>query len=50
METCLQLTKEQLYEILLGDNGTTLPLLEERFACLQESSNILLKKYNGIII
>lgn len=47
MKTCLELTREQLDEILLGDDGTTLPLLQERYLCLQESASVLLKKYNG---
>jgi len=48
MKTCLQLTREQFNEILLGDDGTTLPLLEERYLCLQQSAYILLMKYEGI--
>ncbi|XP_050536222.1 queuosine salvage protein isoform X2 [Daktulosphaira vitifoliae] len=47
MKICKNLTKEQFYEILLGDDGTTLPLLEERYLCLQQSAEVLLKKYNG---
>jgi len=48
MKCCLELTKKQLDEILLGDNGTTLPLLHERYLCLQQSADVLLKKYKGI--
>lgn len=47
MKICKNLTKEQLDDILLGDNGTTLPLLEERFLCLQQAAEVLLKKYHG---
>jgi len=47
MKCCLELTKKQLDEILLGDNGTTLPLLHERYLCLQQSADVLLKKYKG---
>lgn len=47
MKTCLELTRKQLDEILLGDDGTTLPLLEERYLCLQQSACVVLKKYKG---
>ncbi|XP_050428477.1 queuosine salvage protein isoform X2 [Adelges cooleyi] len=47
MRTCLELSREQLDEILLGDDGSTLPLLQERYQCLQQSADILLKKYKG---
>lgn len=50
MKTCLKLTRRQLDEILLGDNGTTLPLLQERYLCLQQSADVLLKKYKGVIL
>jgi len=49
MKTCLELTRKQLDEILLGDDGTTLPLLEERYLCLQQSACVLLQKYEGIL-
>lgn len=48
MKTCLELTKKQLDEILLGDEGTTLPLLQERYFCLQQSASVLLNKYKGM--
>lgn len=47
METCLELTKDELNEILLGDNGTNIPLLQQRYLCLQQSAYVLLKKYKG---
>lgn len=47
MKTCLDLTKTQLDEILLGDDGTTLPLLQERYLCVQQSASVLLHKYKG---
>lgn len=47
MKTCSKLTRDQLDEILLGDDGTTLPLLQERYLCLQQSANNLLIKYKG---
>lgn len=47
MNTCINLTKDQLDEILLGDDESTLPLLQERYLCLQQSADILLKKYKG---
>uniref|UniRef100_A0A2S2NHL9 Queuosine 5'-phosphate N-glycosylase/hydrolase n=1 Tax=Schizaphis graminum TaxID=13262 RepID=A0A2S2NHL9_SCHGA len=47
MNTCLELTRQQLDEILLGDDGATLPLLQERYLCLQQSADVLLKKYKG---
>jgi len=49
MKTCLELTRKQLDEILLGDDGTTLPLLQERYLCLQQSADVLLKKYKGML-
>jgi len=49
MKTCLDLTRKQLDEILLGDDGSTLPLLQERYLCLQQSADILLKKYKGTL-
>lgn len=48
MKTCLNLTKLQLDEILKGDDGTTLPLLQERYLCVQQSASVLLHKYKGI--
>lgn len=48
MQTCLDLTRAQLDEILLGDDGTTLPLLQERYLCLQQSAFVLLNKYKGM--
>lgn len=48
MKTCLELTRKQLDKILIGDDGTTLPLLQERYLCLQQSADILLKKYQGM--
>lgn len=50
MKTCLELTREQLDEILLGDDGTSLPLLQERYLCLQQSADVLLQKYKGMFI
>jgi len=50
METCSKLTRDQLDEILLGDDGTTLPLLQERYLCLQQSANNLLIKYKGTYV
>lgn len=49
MNVCLELTRNQLDEILLGDDGTTLPLLQERYLCLQQSAEVLLKKYKGML-
>ena len=49
MKTCLELTRKQLDEILLGDDGVTLPLLQERYLCLQQSADVLLKKYKGVL-
>lgn len=49
MKTCLELTRNQLDEILLGDDGATLPLLQERYLCLQQSADVLLKKYKGML-
>lgn len=48
MKTCLDLTKTQLDEIFLGDDGTTLPLLQQRYLCIQQSASVLLQKYRGI--
>lgn len=50
MNVCLELTRNQLDEILLGDDGITLPLLQERYLCLQQSAYILLKKFKGILL
>lgn len=49
MKTCLELTRKQLDEILLGDDGATLPLLQERYLCIQQSADVLLKKYKGML-
>lgn len=49
MNVCLELTRNQLDEILLGDDGTTLPLLQERYLCLQQSAEVLLNKYKGML-
>lgn len=50
METCLKLTRKQLDEILIGDDGSALPLLQERYLCLQQSADVLLKKYKGVVL
>lgn len=49
MKTCSKLTRDQFDEILLGDDGATLPLLQERYLCLQQSANNLLIKYKGML-
>ncbi|CAG4950576.1 unnamed protein product [Parnassius apollo] len=42
-----KITKEQLHEILKGDNSVDIPLFDQRLSILHEVGSILLDKYNG---
>lgn len=46
-EVYSKLSLEDVKWILRGDNKSELLLLKERHQCLQESGNVLLKKFNG---
>jgi len=43
----VNVSKESLGKLLLGDNGVPIPLLSERVECLHEVGSILLNKFSG---